>query len=314
MMSGRRQLALVLLLFAGSALPVHAEQKIAGDEPPHAGFALIRLIEDLSDENPEARIVAAMTIRELGATAELAVPLLVKALEDPLVPMRRSAAGALGGIGPGAAAAVPALTASLADPHRFVRSWAAMALVEIGPASRPATDALIDLLRTDVENLRARSWAASALPVIGADPERAVPALIQALANDESEEVRAVAALSLEKYATDAARLDATKGLIDALSDPVSMVRRNAACALPEMGADAALGASALLALALQDEDAMVRACAARAHSEIGAPAIERVDDLEELLRDEDEHMRGRAKRVYRSLERLEAKSPDAAP
>lgn len=272
MMPGRRLLGfvVVLLLSAGSAPPVRAEQKIAGDEPPHAGFALIPLIEDLSAENPEARIAAAMTLRELGATAEWAVPLLVEALEDPLVPMRRSAAGALGGIGPGAAAAVPALTEALGDPHRFVRSWAAMALVEIGPASRPATDALIELMRTDVENLRGRSWAASALPVIGADPERAVPALVHALATDESEEVRAVAVLSLEKYAMDAARLGATEGLIDALSDPVSMVRRNAACALPEMGTDAARGASAL-ELALRDEDAMVRDCAAGALEELEA-------------------------------------------
>jgi HEAT repeat protein len=314
MMSGRSLLRFVLLLLlsAGSAQPLRAEQKIAGDEPPHAGFALIPLIEDLSAENPEARIAAAMTIRELGATAELAVPLLVKALEDPLVPMRRSAAGALGGIGPGAAAAVPALTASLSDPHRFVRSWAAMALVEIGPASRPATDALIELMRTDVENLRGRSWAASALPVIGADAERAVPALVQTLATDESEEVRAVAVLSLEKYATDAARLGATEGLIQALSDPHSMVRRNAACALPKMGGDASLGASAL-ALALRDESPRVRVCAARALGKIGGRAIEQMHELEALFSDEDEEVRRSAEQAYRRLEALEAKTDPAS-
>jgi HEAT repeat protein len=299
---------MLLLLIVGGAEPLHAEQKIAGDEPPHAGFALIPLLEDLSAENPEARIAAAMAIRELGATAELAVPLLVKALEDALVPMRRSAAGALGGIGPGAAAAVPALTTALGDPHRFVRSWSAMALVEIGPASLPAANALIALMRTDVENLRGRSWAASALPVIGADPERAVPALALALANDESEEVRAVAVLSLEKYAADAARLGATEAMIGALSDPVAMVRRNAACALPKLGADAALGTSAL-ELALRDESAMVRACAARALGEIGRPAIGAMNELEALSRDEDDHVRRRAERAYRTLEALKAKS-----
>jgi HEAT repeat protein len=197
-----------------------------------------------------------------------AVPDLVLALEDPIVPVRKSAAGALGGIGPAAEAGVPALAKALQDPHRFVRSWAAMALYEIGPASKPATAALIKLMETDTENLRGRSWSASGLPVIGADPELAVPALIRALANDASEEVRSVAVLSIEKYGVAAARRGATEALVAALRDSHWKVRGNAACALPKMGESASMGLVELAA-ALSDETPYVRDCATGALDEI---------------------------------------------
>jgi HEAT repeat protein len=201
-------------------------------------------------------------------------------------------------------AAVPALSEALGDPHRFVRSWAAMALHEIGPAARPATANLIRMLESDAENLRGRSWCASALPEVGADPDLAVPALVRVLAKDASEEVRAVAVLSLESYGPEAARRGATLPLVDALSDPHWKVRGNAACALPEMGEQAEL-ALARLAGALRDDTPYVRGCAARALGGLGPPAFELAREIEPLLEDPDDHVRREAEEALRRLRPL---------
>ena len=251
-----------------SATTTEAVQEIAGDEPPHAHAAVFPLLEDLANGDPAMRVAAAMALRELGPVAWPAVPDLVVALGDPIVPVRKAAAGALGGIGPAAEAAVPALAGALRDPHRFVRSWAAMALFEIGPAARPATAALIELMETDSENLRSRSWAASALPAIAADPDLTMPALVRVLANDTSEEVRAVAVLSIEKHGLEAARRGGATALLGALGDSHWKVRGNAACALPKMGESATM-AVVQLAAALSDETPYVRDCARRALDEI---------------------------------------------
>lgn len=284
-----------------AGVPARAVQEVAGEEPPHANAAVYPLLDDLESLDPGVRIGALMALRELGAVAWPAVPVLIEALSDPLVGVRKGAAGALGGIGPAAADAVPALTRALADPHRFVRSWAAMALFEIGPAAKPASAALVRMLRSDAENLRGRAWCASAFPKLGSDPDLAVPALKRALEKDPSEEVRAVAVLSLESYGLAATSRGATAALAEALADPHWKVRGNAACALPEVG-EAAETALSRLAGALRDTAPYVRGCAAQALGELGLRAGELAHELEPLLADEDAHVRARARE---GLERL---------
>ncbi len=257
-----------LALVTGLAGQAEATQEVIGEEPPHANAAVMPLLEDLRGDDVAARIAAVMALRELGPVAWPALPALIEALSDPIMGVRKGAAGALGGIGPAAEEAVPELARALADPHRFVRSWAAMALFEIGPAARPAAADLVQMLETDAENLRGRAWCASALPKLNADPDLAVPALARALSSDESEEVRSVAVLSLEAYGLAAAKRGATRFLIDALLDPHWKVRGNAACALPEMGAEAEIAVSRLEA-ALRDDTEYVRDCAARALAEL---------------------------------------------
>jgi HEAT repeat protein len=305
-----------------AAVQTHAVQEVIGDEPPHANKAVFPLLEDLASDDPTKRIAAVMAMRELGPVAWPAVPALIEALSDPVVPVRKGAAGALGGIGQAAEASVPALRGALADPHRFVRSWAAMALFEIGPAASPAAPDLIQMMEGDVHNLRGRAWCASALPRLNANPEQAVPALRRVLADDPSEEVRAVAVLSLEKYGLEAAKRGGTLALMDALSDPHWKVRGNAACALPDMGSDARIGLSQL-AVALRDETPYVRGCAAQAFGELApilhelAPILQEAQEAQEaqefahevepLLDDEDAHVRGKAKQA---MKRLRAATP----
>ncbi len=296
-----RTLGLVVVLGVVAAGQTRAVQEVIGDEPPHANAALFPLLEDLASEDGTQRIAAVMALRELGPIAWPAVPALTAALSDPVMPVRKGAAGALGGIGPAAEASVPALRRALADPHRFVRSWAAMALFEIGPAAGAAAPDLIDMMKSDVENLRGRAWCASALPRLEADPDLAVPALRRALADDPSEEVRAVAVLSLEKYGLEAAQREGTLALLDALSDLYWKVRGNAACALPEMGADAEIALSQL-AVALGDEAPYVRGCAVEALGELASLAGEFAHEVEPLLDDDDPHVRGKAEQALQRL------------
>lgn len=293
--------SIAILLFTATDL-ANAEQKIEGDEPPHADEALLPLLADFESGSTEERIAAAMAIRELGIVAWPAIPALIDALADPIIGVRRSAAGALGGIGPTAAAAVPALTQRLADPHRFVRSWAAMALYEIGGPAKPATDALIHLMRTDTENLRGRSWAASALPEIGADASVVIPALVKTLAEDDSREVRAVVILSLQRYGKQGVRSPAiTSSLFAALSDEEPLLRANASCALADLASELEVGRSAI-ALALRDEASIARSCAARAMGEMGRPALEWFDEVQKLTDDPEAHVRYEAERAIKRL------------
>ena len=298
-LTGLARLLVVLgVLAAGQT---HAVQEVIGEEPPHARAAVFPLLEDLASEDETERIAAVMAMRELGPIAWPAVPALMEALSDPVMPVRKGAAGALGGIGPAAEPSVPALRRALADPHRFVRSWVAMALFEIGPAAGSAVPDLIDMMKSDIENLRGRAWCASALPQLEADPNLAVPALRRTLAGDPSDEVRAVAVLSLEKYGLEAARRGGTLALLDALSDPHWKVRGNAACALPRMGADAEIALSQL-AGALRDKTPYVRGCAARALGKLAPLAREFAHEVEPLLEDEDEDVRRKAERALRRL------------
>ena len=304
--------AIASLLLAGlAARPVGAWQDFeeaprAASAPPEIHVAVLPLVEDLANGDTHARIAATMALRELGPKALPALPLLIDALDDPLVPVRKGAAGALGGIGAEAAPAVPALREALGDPHRFVRSWVAMALFEIGPGARAAGPDLAALLRSDAENLRGRAWAASALPRLDVEPDVAVPALREALLEDPSDEVRSVAALSLQEYGPRAARRGAAMALREALSDPHWKVRGNAACALPAMGEEAEVAISHLVSR-LRDATPYVRGCAARSVGELARLTRSYLHELAPLVEDDDAHVRSKA---IRALALLRAVGP----
>jgi len=72
------------------------------------------------------------------------------------------------------------------------------------------------------------------------------------------------------------------------------------------MGDDAEMAVSSI-AGALRDETPYVRGCAARALGDLGPLALHVAHELEPLLADEDEHVRGRARHVLDRLRRLRA-------
>ncbi len=177
-----------------------------------------------------------------------------------------------------------------------------MALAEIGPPARPAGRALAAMLVSDHENLRGRSWCASALPLIEADAPVAVPALLAAL-EDPSDEVRAVAVLSLEAYLKRSHEVaeSALPELVRRLHDEHWKVRGNAACALGHAGEDASWVVSDLI-VALGDPAPYVRGCAAQGLGGHGPRAESALPQLRRAIVDEDDHVRRRARQAVTQI------------
>lgn len=100
-----------------------------------------RLVRQLESESPLARLDAAAALRELGATAEAAVPALIERLRDPdeRRAIHMAAMYALAAIGPAAAGAVPDLADALGSADPGIRDAARRALTSIDtPEARRA--------------------------------------------------------------------------------------------------------------------------------------------------------------------------------
>lgn len=73
-----------------------------------------------------------------GPEAVIAVPDLLRLLEDASEGLRNTACIGLGGIGPAAKEALPALRRALADPSQDVRGFAQRAIDKIAIPAAPA--------------------------------------------------------------------------------------------------------------------------------------------------------------------------------
>ncbi len=135
----------------------------------------------------------------------------------------------------------------------------------------------------------------------------AVPALREAL-KDRDKEVRRSAAYALEQIGAEAA--SAVPELKEALKDRDKKVRRSAAYALEQIGAEAA-SAVPELKEALKDRDKEVRRSAANTLQEIGAEAASAVPELREALKDDDKEVR---RTTAYTLELLGAEAASAVP
>jgi HEAT repeat protein len=123
---------------------------------------------------------------------------------------------------------IAALVANLKSADPGVSGQANLALIRIG---EPAVPALVELLGSEDERLRAR--AASALWGMGSKGKGAVPALALAL-GDANFEVRVASAMALESMGPDTT--EAMPALIRALTDREGRVRQWAAKALGKIG------------------------------------------------------------------------------
>ena len=123
---------------------------------------------------------------------------------------------------------IAALVANLKSADQEVSGQANLTLIQIG---EPAVPALVELLGSEDERLRAR--AASTLWGMGSKGKGAVPALALALA-DANFEVRVASAMALESMGPDTT--EAMPALIRALKDREGRVRQWAAKALGKIG------------------------------------------------------------------------------
>lgn len=275
---------------------------------PDSARAVSDLLAGLTDKVPSVRRACAAALALIAPQADprqidAVVPAVAAALKDTDPEVRRRAAAALGAIGPRAEAAVAALGASSRTAPDAVRREAALALGRVGGK---AVDELIrNLGHADFE---VRSEAAEGLRLLGDRARPAFAALAVSL-NDKNLGVRARASaavragdpetndvlpvlkLAVEGRLDDAGRLWATAWLGEialgvekqpsveavalltaALADGNAGVRRQAAGALGNVGAEAA-GAVKGLRDRVNDEDAAVRLQVAIALGKIDPPS-----------------------------------------
>ena len=169
-----------------NAIPVLLQMLRAQDSPIKTKVIIwarrYRLIRNYYTVPSIQNIRARQGFEELGPRAIIAVPDLIKILDDNRSPRSQwAAACSLGSIGPGAKAAVPSLLREAVGTNQPVRMSSIMALGDIHEDPNTVVPFLIKTLHDPLKGNR--SNAAFALGSFGAAATSAVPALV-ALFND----------------------------------------------------------------------------------------------------------------------------------
>ncbi len=139
----------------------------------------------------------------LGARAEAAVPALVQILELNISPFsQQCTAGSLASVGPAANVAIPILVRALTNSNPLVRQDIVNSLGRLHSQPEMVVPALTNALNDPAA--RVRSAACLALSQVGAGAKPAVPALVKAL-NDADPGVTSVAALALRQIDVESA-------------------------------------------------------------------------------------------------------------
>lgn len=233
---------------------------------PVAAGALSAALTQLTDADPQQRVLAADLIGTHGPAASAHIDALISALHDEYEPVRLNAAYALGLIGD---AALTALGEALEDEDEGCRLAAAYGLSAVGPAAGPH---LAQACRSTAG--AARALAAFAAGEIGARVDATTAQAVAGLASDDELAARCNAA---EALGTMSAHADtAVPALSRLLTDEDGQTRFNAAYSLARHG-DRSEPALELLAQALTDENRYVRNHSAEALQQIGTPAAMRI-------------------------------------
>lgn len=190
----------------------------------------VRLLADaLDDPEVEIREIAAAALSEFGPEARVALPELIRAVQDESPIVRRRALRAIALIGPAAAEdSLSNLIAATEDVDESVALQAVATLGEFGPPAAPAVPALVAVVWTG--DVRRRAVAGVALTRVG---EAAVPSLIQSLTHPAAE-VRGKVAHLLGKIGPAAAEARPALQALESDRDPA--VRAQAAAALEAIG------------------------------------------------------------------------------
>jgi HEAT repeat protein len=221
----------------------------------------------LQAERDSLRELAAESLAIVGKDAAVAVPVLLRCLNDPREPMRRKTIAALGKIGPAAQLGIPMLVESLAfDESPAVRDAAETALAGIGA---PAIPALVHLLEDQEAELRLR--AARGLGQMKAAAQPAA-AKMRELLKDANPEVRLTAATALWQITQMAEA--SLPVLVGTLKSADRQLRMQAFRVLTTELGPAAIPARASLTELLKHEDPAVRQAAKK--------ALERIPSLPE--------------------------------
>jgi HEAT repeat protein len=305
----------VVLVLAALAPPA-----VVRAEPVADGWPLSAWLGRLNAARADQRARVVLALRDLGAEAAPAVPVLIDQLGDESDEHRQEAADTLVAIGQ---PAVGPLSRALADADPTCRTIAARALGEIGAAAKKAAPALVEALTDPVPEARlaaaealwlvdqdaagvpvlAEGLAAKDIPTrqlcarllahIGPSARAAVPALIKSLGDESHLDVATDREL-LRRLMNTGRDSDGNPRLPVDVRSPV---RSFAAAALARIGPDARPAVPALKALLRRTEKAdgpeasralEVRVSAALALLELGAEAESVLPVLLEGFRDPD--------------------------
>jgi HEAT repeat protein len=208
-----------------------------------ANLAVPALIAALEDPNPELRFAAADALKRYSNRASWVVPILIEALRDPEPAVVFAAANALSRMG---ILAVVTLSAMLDDKNPYIRAVVVGALGGVGLLAQPALGDILPLV--DDRNEMVRAAAVRAIGHIASEHEteirvnrglefRLAPDVVKWMADREAQ----------MRQTTKSVALAAMPQLTDALRDPYEDVRFAAATALRIIGAVAAESAPNLI-------------------------------------------------------------------
>ncbi|MGO9115893.1 MAG: HEAT repeat domain-containing protein [Thermoguttaceae bacterium] len=263
-----------------------------GPQAAPAVPALHAVLDVNAGKNEYTRSMAAWALGCIGPAAEQEIPFLIETMRSTkLLAVRRSTAEALGSFGPAARPAVSELLKMLNNDDEITCVNAAAALWKIDRHPK-AVPALLEVLRHG--NSSQMYATAVVLGQIEKEADVIAPALIEAL-HAPSADVRRAAARSLGQLGK--AAFPALKKA-NALQDPDAEARRMVIEALGWMGPDAV---PALIA-ALNDASPAVRRAAARALGNLGAEAQRARSALETAASDPQEEVRAAAAKALQHI------------
>jgi bilin biosynthesis protein len=251
---------------------------------------LRRMVEEgLGDTRGVVRLRFASTLGEIG---EAATPILTQALaQHPNEVIRRAAAKTLTLVADPSAVPV-LLEAFLHDTDQVVRSSAVGALARSGDIAVPELLKILDSATTD-ETIKGH--AAWALAFIGAE---AVDYLMPAL-KSESLDVRCAVLGAIVKVVQEQSNDRLFRILISALTDPMAIVRAEAASGLGQINDPAS---TPYLILACRDQDVDVRKAAVSALGKVGDTTA--IAPLKTAMQDSEQVVQVLAKVALSQLER----------
>lgn len=254
------------------------------------------ILEGLGDTRGVVRLHAAQILGEIG---EPATDLLVEALlHNPNVTIRRATAKTLALI-EDPVSVPPLLQAFLTDEDTVVHGSSVGALARIGNVAVPA---LLEIIADPNSSETTKGHASWALAFIG---NEAAEHLYPALAAD-SIDVRCAVVCAIAHVAQEKGDVQACQVLVDALTDPASLIRNEAAAALSQINYPPALPH---LIKATKDEDGEVRKAAVSSLGRVGDKSA--IEPLQAALDDELEVVRVLAKVALRQLENRLADGDD---
>ncbi|MEI8371548.1 MAG: HEAT repeat domain-containing protein [Planctomycetota bacterium] len=242
--------------------------------------------------NEYVRSMAVWALGRIGSAAESEIPFLIETMRSTkLLSMSRRTAEALGNFGPAAKPAVTELLKMLSKDDEITRVNAAVALwkIESHPKALPA---LLEMLRHG--NASQAYRAAVALGQMEKEADTVAPALIEALHTPDAD-VRRAAARSLGQLGK--AAFPSLKKA-NALQNPDAEARRMVIEALSWIGRDAVPALTA----ALQNTSPAVRRAAARALGNLGADAQSARSALETAASDPQEDVRTAAAKALQRI------------